>query len=350
MSNIQGPLIINLDSTSLCDNEAELLKNNFIGGVLLFEHNYIDVNQTRLLINNIKNINSKLKIFIDHEGGRVQRFKSGFTHLPSFQLIGEAYNCDENIGKELSYNVGYVAGFELKSLGIDINFSPVVDLTIDSSVMMGRTLSDNSKDVITLIEPYIDGLIENGIIPTLKHFPGHGCVTNDTHINLSESNLSLSEIDKHIHPFKEIHNQFSVPIMTSHIQFNSISDHPVTTSYEWLKNISNETFKTHPFFISDDLEMKGISKRYPNMSRIRLLEESLSSGCSMVIVTTMQNQEIIDNKKSYQFYRDEYLNKLDLINYESNINLQCLSDLSYNKGNMSTYKDAIEFIKRYMKD
>lgn len=348
MTNIPGPLIINLDSTYILDEEVSLLKSQLIGGVILFEHNYHDVNQIKLLIQSIKNINDKLKIFIDHEGGRVQRFKTGLTHLPSFEIIGNVYNSDKNIGKALSYYAGYVAGYELKTLGIDINFSPVVDLRISSDVMKGRTFADNGNDVVDLVKPYLNGLIENGIIPTLKHFPGHGCVSGDTHLDLSKSNLTISELNNHLYPFIKIHKQFNVPIMTSHIQFDSISDHPVTTSSTWLDNITTDIFNINPFYISDDLEMKGISKRYPDLSRIKLLEKSLSCGCSMAIVTTMQDQMIINNKKSSQFYMDEYISLIDSMNYNSDITLQCLTNLSYNKGIMSSYKKAKDFIKGYI--
>ena len=325
-----------------------MLDSQFIGGVLLFEHNFSNVNQIRLLIQDIKKINNTLKIFIDHEGGRVQRFKSGLTHLPSFESIGNVFDIDKNIGKELSYYVGYVAGYELKSLGIDINFSPVIDLRVNSEVLKDRTLSDNSNNVIDLVKPYLIGLIDNGVVPTLKHFPGHGCVSGDTHLDLSTSDFKISEINNHMHPFKKIHNEFNIPIMTSHIQFGNISDDPVTTSSNWLKNITSDIFHSNPFYISDDLEMKGITTRYPDLSKIKLLEKALSNGCSMVIVTTMQDQIIINNKKSYQFYNDEYINLIDSINYKNDITLQCLTDLSYNKGTMSTYKKARDFIKRYI--
>ena len=348
MSNISGPLIINLDSTQLLNEEASLLKSKLIGGVILFEHNYCNKEQIRLLIQNIKKTNNKLKIFVDHEGGRVQRFKTGLTKLPSFEFIGNVFNSDKNIGKELSYYSGYVSGYELKSLGIDINFSPVVDLRINSDLMKGRTLADNSNDVVDLVKPYLHGLIENGIVPTLKHFPGHGCVSLDTHLELSNSDFTISEINNHIYPFKKIHKEFDIPIMTSHIQFDSISIDPVTTSSTWLKNISTNIFDSDPFYISDDLEMKGISKRYPDLSKANLLEKSLSNGCSMAIVTTMQDQRIINNKKSFQFYSDEYISMTESINYNTDITLQCLTDLSYNKGTMSTYKKAKDFIRGYI--
>ena len=156
-------------------------------------------------------------------------------------------------------------------------------------------------------------------------------------------------MNDHIYPFKKIHKEFDIPIMTSHIQFNSISNDPVTTSSNWLKNITTDIFDSDPFYISDDLEMKGISKRYPDLSRVKLLEKSLSNGCSMAIVTTMQDQTIINNKKSFQFYKDEYISMIDSINYKTDITLQCLADLAYNKGSMSSYKKARDFLKGYIK-
>jgi beta-N-acetylhexosaminidase len=116
MKDNQGYLIINLDTETLLDEEAEILNNKFIGGVLLFEHNFINLDQIKSLIADIKSINSNLLIAIDHEGGRVQRFKKGFTSLPSFNSIGNIYEEDPNLGDEIAYNSGYIAGYELKVL------------------------------------------------------------------------------------------------------------------------------------------------------------------------------------------------------------------------------------------
>ena len=350
MKNNQGYLIINLDSDTLLDEEVEMLNNKFIGGVLLFEHNFIDNNQIKSLIDSIKSINSNLLIAIDHEGGRVQRFREGFTSLPSFSFIGNIYRKDHSLADEIAYNCGYIAGYELKAVGVDLNFSPVVDLSANSDVLSSRTFSESSINVIRLSLLYIQGLIDNGIIPTLKHYPGHGSVPGDTHTDLMNCDMSWDNLYKHLTVFEKIHNKYDIPIMTSHIQFNKISNDPVTTSSTWLKDIPCKVFDKLPYFISDDLEMLGIKKHYPELSRLRILEKTLTSGCSMAIVTTMQDKKIIKENKSHLFYKNEYLDKLNSHSINTDhINLPCLGDLSYNRGDMNTYHKAIEIMGRHTK-
>jgi len=282
MTNIPGPLIINLDSTYILDEEVSLLKSQLIGGVILFEHNYHDVNQIKLLIQNIKNINDKLKIFIDHEGGRVQRFKTGLTHLPSFEIIGNVYNSDKNIGKELSYCVGYVAGYELKTLGIDINFSPVVDLRISSDVMKGRTFADNGNDVVDLVKPYLNGLIENGIIPTLKHFPGHGSSNKDSHLGLVDVTQTYQE--KELKPFKDIINDnYKGMIMTAHIMNKNIDKtYPATLSKKFIQEKLRKELNFKGVVVSDDMAMGAIVNHFGFENALNL---AINATCDMLILS-----------------------------------------------------------------
>ncbi len=351
MKDNKGYLIINLDTETLLDEEAEILNNKFVGGVLLFEHNFSNINQIKSLIASIKNINSNLLIAIDHEGGRVQRFKKGFTSLPSFNSIGNIYEKNPNLGDEIAYHSGYIAGYELKNIGVDINFSPVVDLSTNSDVLNSRTFSESTTDVVRMSLSYIRGLIDNGIIPTLKHYPGHGTVTGDTHTDLMTCSMSWEEIYEHLVVFEKIYSKHEIPIMTSHIQFKKISKHPVTTSSEWLYDIARKAFGKYPFFISDDLEMIGVKKHYPELSKLSILEKTLSEGCAMAIVTTMQDKKIIEEKRSYLFYKNEYLDKLNYDNFQPrNINLPCLHELSYNRGDMNTYHKSIEVVGRHIKE
>ena len=351
MKNNQGYLIINLDTEILLDEEAEILNNKFIGGVLLFEHNFINPDQVNSLITNIKTINSDLLIAIDHEGGRVQRFKKGLTSLPSFNSIGNVYRMDPSLGDEVAYYAGYIAGYELKEIGIDINFSPVVDISTNSNVLSSRTFSRSSIDVVRLSLSYIEGLIDNGIIPTLKHYPGHGCVSDDTHTDLVCSDMSWEEIYKHLIVFEKIYDKHDIPIMTSHIQFNNISNDPVTTSSKWLNEIPEKVFGKLPFFISDDLEMLGVKNHFPQLSKLSILEKTLTGGCAMAIVTTMQDKKIIEEKRSYLFYKNEYLDKLKSQKFHPrDINLPCLHELTYNKGDMNTYRKATEVVGRHIKE
>jgi beta-glucosidase-like glycosyl hydrolase len=162
---------------------------------------------------------------------------------------------------------------------------------------------------------------------------------------------SLDDLYEHLVVFEKIHNKYDIPIMTSHIQFNKISNDPVTTSSTWLKDIPRKVFDKLPYFISDDLEMLGIKKHYPELNRLSILEKTLTSGCSMAIVTTMQDKKIIKEKKSHLFYKNEYLDKLNSHNINTgHINLPCLDDLLYNRGDMNTYREAIEIMGRHIKD
>ena len=347
MNNI-GPLIINLDSVEISSYERDLLKNKLIGGVILFQHNYVSKKQIKKLIDDIKRINSNILISVDHEGGRVQRFKDEFTKLPSFESIGILHTDNKEFAENLAYSSGYVAGYELKSIGVDINFSPVIDLSTDSDVLNERTFSSTPQTVSKLASCYISGLIDNGIIPVLKHFPGHGLVASDTHKEISYSELSLTEIDKHMSVFRDIIENFHVPVMTSHIKFTNIDSYPVTTSSKWLKVISKNNFKNQIFFISDDLEMSGINKYHTNLSKVEILKQSLDSGCSMVIVTTMQAKAVINKKNSHLFYRSEYFDNMPFDDFKENcINLPCFENIIYNKSTISLYKDALGNITKY---
>lgn len=346
MISASGPIIINLDSITISTEEKDLLSSNLIGGVILFSHNYANKDQIKSLISSIKEIRDNIIICIDHEGGRIQRFKNEFTSLPSFQVIGNLYSIDKTKAKDLAYYSGYIAGYELKDIGIDINFSPVVDLTAKSSVLNSRTFSNDPNVIVDLACKYIQGYIDNGIIPTLKHFPGHGVITTDTHTDISYCNLSYEELNSHIYTFQNIHSKIKIPIMTGHIIYPKVSDQPVTSSTKWLRVISNNIFSQKPFFISDDLEMKGISDLFKNETRLNIFKKVLSSGCDMSIITTMQNQKLIEDKKSYHFYQKEFIEPLGKSgNYEiSDINIPCSDDISYNIGDFDVYKNAIKYL------
>tara|TARA_Y100000768_G_scaffold384878_1_gene369803 strand:+ start:5061 stop:6113 length:1053 start_codon:yes stop_codon:yes gene_type:complete len=340
-----GPLIINLDSTDISSHEISLLNNKLIGGVILFEHNFLNKEQIKKLIDDIKSVNRNILISVDHEGGRIQRFKNEFTKLPSFESIGRIYLKNNKLGEELAYSCGYVAGYELKSIGVDINFSPVVDLSSSSKVLNERTFSSISQTVYKLASKYIIGLMHNGIIPVLKHYPGHGLIVSDTHKEICSSELPLNKIEQHMSVFSDIIDNFNIPIMTSHIHFTNIDSNPVTTSSKWLKEISKNKFKNKIFFISDDLEMSGISKYYNNNSKVEIVKQALDSGCSMVIVTTMQDKIVINKKSSHQFYLTEYLNNMKADHFKENyINLPCFENIIYNKGTKSLYHNALSNI------
>ena len=318
-----GPLIINIDGISLQDEERTLLKHDLIGGIILFSHNYKSKTQLHSLINDIKSVKDNILITIDHEGGRVQRLINDFTHLPSFEDISNIKNHDEMISK--AYDSGYIGSLELSEIGIDINYSPVVDINHDKSnrLLKGRTFGKDIKSVIALSDSYIRGCIDGNILPVLKHFPGHGRVTTDSHTEACVSNIdykTLSESD--ILPFKEIHSrfpEFNIPIMTNHLIYTEIDEYITTYSKKWLYELSQSIFTNKPFFISDDIEMYSATKHNNKiLSCERRVLLALSAGCRMIIATTMQDREIIKNKESYKYITTNYITTNIIEHYEKN--------------------------------
>lgn len=348
MSKLVSPLIINLDSTSIQPQERDLLNNAFIGSIILFAHNYSTKKQLIQFINDIKCINQDILISVDHEGGRIQRFRDEFTPLPSLTKIGSKYRNNKNLALEVAYASGYTAGYELKSIGIDINFSPVVDLTSSSTVLEGRTFSEQPSVTVNLASCYMNGLIDNGIIPVIKHYPGHGMIEQDTHKVLCHSNLTKNEIKPHLRVFQTLIQTYDIPIMTSHIKFTNISGEPVSTSKKWLIDMADELFERKPFFISDDIEMSGLIDAYPELSRFDILMKVLSSGCSMAIVTSMQKKDLIQNLLSPKYYNDEYISKLIQSSLDANgIEMSCHDKIITNKGIEIMYNKNRGIVKKF---
>lgn len=311
----RGPLIINIDSFILSNQEKKLLKNKIIGGIILFSHNHKDYNQTKNLISDIKSIDETILVCVDQEGGRIQRFIDGFKPLPSFETISA-----NNANHTLSYDIGIMASNELSQVGVDINFSPVVDIYRDinnqNKLLKDRTFGSNVDLIISLAKEYIKGLMVNKIIPVLKHYPGHGIVDGDTHLEECKSNITLEELlYSDLKPFTTLHNVYNIPIMTSHLQFSQIDENIITYSKKWLQEIPKHIFKKQPFFISDDIEMKAAVKTGNKSDN---LLSALQAGCDMVIITTMQNKHVIRSNKSYDYFEENYLTE-EVIDYYENI-------------------------------
>ena len=307
-----GPLIINLDGTELSDSERQLIEHQLVGGIILFSHNFISKKQLMSFVNDIKSIKDNLLITIDHEGGRVQRLMNGFTHLPSFEKISEIE--DSDLRTEIAYHVGYISGYELSEISIDINYSPVIDINHNktNNLLKDRTFGDNVDNITSLANAYIKGSLDAGILPVLKHFPGHGRVITDSHTEECFSDVKMNELlDTDILPFKILHDRYAdhnLPIMTNHISYKNIDEFITTYSEEWLIRQSNLIFSKKPFFISDDLEMFSATildgKKISCEKRVLL---ALRAGCRMVIATTMQDNQIIKNKASSQYFEENYL-------------------------------------------
>lgn len=322
MKNI-GPFIINIDDLKLSENEKIVLKNDLVGGIILFAHNYSSKKQLANLINDIKSIKENICISIDHEGGRIQRILGDFTHLPSLESISKIK--DKLLAKKIAYSSGYIGAYELSHLGININYSPIVDINHhkENKLLKDRTFGNDINTIIDLASEYIKGTFDGGLLPVLKHYPGHGRVASDSHTTICMSNTSFEDLHTtDLVPFQTLANTFNqpqIPIMTSHVQYKKIDDNIVTYSKRWLQDKAKSIFNKKAFFISDDIEM--YSAKYNNGIEISCEERimmALNAGCRLIIATTMQNDAIISDKLSYKYFAEKYLTKNIIEYYENN--------------------------------
>ncbi|MDA8613527.1 beta-N-acetylhexosaminidase [Gammaproteobacteria bacterium] len=277
-----GRLMLDLDGTSLTQEENKLLLNQHVGGVILFARNISSRNQVQELCREIRQVNSGLLIAVDQEGGRVQRLKEGYTNLPSMQKLASFLNSDIDKNIPFATDLGWLMASEVIASGLDISFAPVLDLDDSRSSVIGdRSIGDNPERVIAIASAFIEGMNQAGMQATGKHFPGHGGIFADSHITFSQDTRSLSEIESHdLLPFNALKFQLGA-IMTAHISFTNIDKEIATFSTFWLQEILRKKIGFSGIILSDDLSMKGSD--YVGGIEAKV-SKALDSGCNMVLI------------------------------------------------------------------
>ena len=274
--------MIDLHGPTIRKDEENILVNKHIGGVILFARNIISRNQVQDLCKEIVNLNPKILIAVDQEGGKVQRLKNGYTNLPSMQEL--AYLAREKNNKNFSFatDVGWLMAAEVIASGIDISFAPVLDIDSSRSSIIGsRSLGDNPENVIPIARAFIKGMNQAGMKAVGKHFPGHGGIYSDSHKTFSEDLRSLSEIKNHdLLPFDDLKYELG-GMMTAHIAYSNIDKDIATFSKFWLQDILRNKLGFSGTIFSDDLSMKGSD--YVGSIEAKV-DKALESGCDMVLV------------------------------------------------------------------
>ena len=280
--NLLGRLMLDIDSSSLTDEEKNLLQNPHVGGVILFSRNIVSKNQPLSLCHQIAEVNPNILISVDQEGGRVQRLIDGYAVLPSMQKLGKFVAQDKENGLIFASNLGWLMASEVIASGLDISFAPVLDLDLDKSSIIGdRSFGDNPKTVINIANSFIDGMNEAGMQAVGKHFPGHGGIHEDTHLSYAEDLRSFDKLKQHdLIPFNELHKRLG-GIMTAHISFPEIDNNIATFSKYWLQNILREKIKFKGEIFSDDLSMKGTDFIGGIDHKV---QKALESGCTMILI------------------------------------------------------------------
>lgn len=289
------PIIIDIKGVELDSQEKEVLAHPLVAGVILFTRNFVDITQLKELVQQIRFYSrNELLISVDHEGGRVQRFKEGFTRLPAAGDLLK-YN-DLNKAKELAYSSAWVMASELIECDIDLSFAPVLDLNIISDVIQERAFSSSIESTVQLAQAYIMGMHAAGMRSTGKHFPGHGSVKADSHIDFPIDERTKDDLfNLDLMPFRQlIDNKLLNAVMPSHVIYQACDSKPAGFSKYWLQNILRQQLKFEGVIISDDISMKGASFAGDHVSRA---EQAISAGCDLVLACNDSDAaiSILDN-------------------------------------------------------
>jgi len=274
--------MLDLAGTVLAEDEVELLQNPQVGGVILFARNVQSREQVAALVAQIRAVAAHLLIAVDQEGGRVRRFREGFSPLPAMQQLGDLCLKDREAGLALSRDTGWLMAAEVIACGLDISFAPVLDVDRDTSSIIGdRAFSDQPQLVIDVAAAFIQGMNEAGMAATGKHFPGHGGIFADSHLEAPVDQRDWQQLWEHdLRPFVALCPALG-GIMPAHITFPAIDPDSVGFSPFWLREILRDKLGFSGVIFSDDLAMKGadVAGGYQ-----RKAELALQAGCDMILV------------------------------------------------------------------
>lgn len=277
-----GPLMLDCKAEMLLPEEKEKLAHPVTGGVILFSRNYYDKGQLKALVSDIRQYAKKpLLIAVDHEGGRVQRFREGFTAIPAMGAIAKQSSSNAQ-SAEYAKACGLTLAYELKSLDIDFSFAPVLDINGVSQVIGDRAFAESASEVTRLATALIHGQKQLNMPAIGKHFPGHGSVAPDSHIALPVDERAFNEIKQTDMVVFEhlIDNQLLDGVMPAHVIYEQVCPQPAGFSAHWLGKILRSTLGFNGAVFSDDLSMHGASVAGNYVDRA---QAALNAGCDMVL-------------------------------------------------------------------
>ena len=294
-----GPMMVDLLGTTLSQEEKEILQHPLVGGVILFSRNFEDARQIEQLCSEIHALRKPhLLISVDHEGGRVQRFRKGFTRLPPVAAIGKEFHQHHQLTLERAEQTGWLMAAELRSVGVDFSFAPVLDLDYGVSEVIGdRAFHRDPKSVIEIARAYIHGMRRAWMAAVGKHFPGHGAVEVDSHLGLPVDNRYFEDmLQADILPFAQLCQKELAGIMPAHIVYEQNDELPAGFSRFWLQEILRERLGFQGAILSDDLSMEGAAIVGGPLERA---EAALEAGCDMVLVCNNPGSviEVVDGLK-----------------------------------------------------
>lgn len=282
---LPGPVMVDVEGTRLTSREEARLRHPLVGGVILFSRNFESREQLASLCAAIHALRDEpLLIAVDHEGGRVQRFRhDGFTQLPAMGKLGEVWMDDSMAAMRLATETGYVLGAELRACGVDLSFTPVLDLDYGASKVIGTRAFHREPQVVAMLaRALIQGLMLAGMAACGKHFPGHGHVEADSHHEIPVDGRTLEEIMREdAAPYGWLGDMVLPAVMPAHVIYAGVDPQPAGFSRFWLQEVLRGQLGYDGVIFSDDLTMEGAAVAGDILARA---QAALEAGCDMVLV------------------------------------------------------------------
>ena len=288
-----GPLMVDIAGTELSAEDTRVLAHPLVGSVILFSRNYSSPRQVAALTASIRALRTPhLLIAIDQEGGRVQRFREGFTRLPAARLLGRRFDEDRRAGLDLAQSVGWLMASELRAVGVDFSFAPCVDLDYGVSEIIGdRAFHSDPDSVAALAVATMSGMREAGMAAVAKHFPGHGAVVADSHIAMPVDRREFADLEGDIRPYRPLNDNNLAGIMAAHVVFPAVDALPASLSQRWIGGVLRGELKFHGCVFADDLSMAGAAAFGDAVARAEL---ALGAGCDVLpICNDRQSVELV---------------------------------------------------------
>lgn len=279
-----GPLMVDVAGTALSAEDREVLRHPLVGGVILFTRNYVDPAQVKALVRAVHGLRTPpLLVAVDQEGGRVQRFRDGFTSLPPARVYGKLWDQDEKEAARITELGAWLMAAELRSVGVDLSFAPVVDLDFGASSVIGdRALHRDPEAVAELARAWLLGMRRAGMGACAKHFPGHGYVAGDSHHMLPVDSRSLSELrERDLVPYARLLRLDLPSVMMAHVVYEQVDRLPASLSRRWICDELRNELRFQGAIFCDDLSMRGAEKAGDYLDRARA---ALTAGCDMLPV------------------------------------------------------------------
>jgi len=275
--------MVDIAGQALTPEDREVLRHPLVGSVILFTRNYADPAQLAALVASIRAVRSPpLLVAVDHEGGRVQRFRQGFSVLPPMRRVGQEYDLDARQGVAMARALSWLMAAELRAVGIDFSFAPCVDLDHGVSEIIGdRSFHSDAEVVAKLAMAAVAGMREAGMAATAKHFPGHGAVVADSHLALPVDRRELAHLAADIKPYRRLIPNDLAGVMMAHVLFPAVDRVPASFSRRWVTQILRGDLNFRGVVFADDLTMEGASAVGGIVERA---EAALDAGCDVLPV------------------------------------------------------------------